>query len=211
MKLVHQLIAEQNEAFAWNDSERGSFHEDFFPPVQIPVIPHKPWVLKNISILPGIHEEVCRIIKMKEAAGVYEPSNSSYCSRWFCVIKKDRKSLRIVHSLEPLNAVTITDSGLPPVAKDLAECFAGCACGGMFDLYVGYNERKLAPESRDLTMFQTPFGARHLVTLPVMICLFLFFHLFTSCAPSHDLQSVSLSIAAQCLIVTTCCCATPHL
>jgi len=31
------------------------------------------------------------------------------------------------------------------------------------------------------------------------------------CAPSHDLQSVSLSIAAQCLMVTTCCCATPHL
>jgi hypothetical protein len=37
----------------------------------------------------------------------------------------------------------------------------------MFDLYVGYNERKLAPESRDLTTFQTPFGARWLVTLPM--------------------------------------------
>jgi len=45
----------------------------------------------------------------------------------------------------------------------------------------------------------------------VMIHLFLFFHLFTSCALSHDPQSVSLSIAAQCLKVTTCCCATPHL
>jgi len=45
----------------------------------------------------------------------------------------------------------------------------------------------------------------------VMICLFLFFHLFTSCAPSHGPQSVSLSIAAQCLIVTICCCAMPHL
>jgi len=45
----------------------------------------------------------------------------------------------------------------------------------------------------------------------VMICLFLFFHLFTSYAPSHDLQSVSLSISAQCLMVTTCCCAMPHL
>ena len=45
----------------------------------------------------------------------------------------------------------------------------------------------------------------------VMICLFLFFHLFTSCAPSHDLQSVSLSIAVQYLMVTTCCCAMPHL
>jgi len=45
----------------------------------------------------------------------------------------------------------------------------------------------------------------------VMIRLFLFFHLFTSCTPSHDPQSVSLSIAVQCLMVTTYCCTTPHL
>jgi len=121
LKLVHHLIAEQNEAFAWDDSEHGSFREDFFPPVQIPVIPHKPWVLKNIPIPPGIREEVCRIIKTKEAAGVYEPSNSSYRFRWFCVIKKDGKSLCIVHSLEPLNAVMIAHSGLPPATEDLAE------------------------------------------------------------------------------------------
>jgi len=37
----------------------------------------------------------------------------------------------------------------------------------MFDLYVGYDERKLAIESRDLTTFQTPFGARRLVMLPM--------------------------------------------
>jgi len=49
------------------------------------------------------------------------------------------------------------------------------------------------------------------LVLSVMIRLFLFFHLFTSCALSHDPQSVSLSIAAQCLKVTTCCCAMPHL
>jgi len=37
----------------------------------------------------------------------------------------------------------------------------------MFDLYIGYDERKLAMESRDLTMFQTLFGVRRLVTLPM--------------------------------------------
>ncbi|KAF8955510.1 hypothetical protein BDZ97DRAFT_1663886, partial [Flammula alnicola] len=39
------------------------------------------------------------------------------------------------------------------------------ACGGMFDLFVGYDERLLAESSRDLTTFQTPFGAMRLVTL----------------------------------------------
>ena len=37
----------------------------------------------------------------------------------------------------------------------------------MFDLYVGYDERTLAESSRDLTTFQTPFGALRLVTLPM--------------------------------------------
>jgi hypothetical protein len=58
---------------------------DFFPPVDIPVVPHKPWVLKNIPIPPGLYPEVCRIIRARIDAGVYELSNSSYRSRWFCV------------------------------------------------------------------------------------------------------------------------------
>ena len=37
----------------------------------------------------------------------------------------------------------------------------------MCDLYVGYDERTLAVASRDYTMFQTPFGALRLVTLPM--------------------------------------------
>ena len=166
-KLFHHLMMEQNQAFAWEDMERGSFREDFFPPVVIPTVEHKPWVYRNIPIPSGIFEEVCKIVQKKIEAGVYEPSNASYRSRWFTVAKKDGKSLRIVHSLEPLNAVTIAHSGLPPATEELASRFAGRACGGMLDLYVGYDERLLAEESRDMTTFQTPFGALRLVTLPM--------------------------------------------
>ena len=87
-KLMHHFMMLQNEGFAWEDQERGRFREDFFPPIDIPVIPHKPWILKNIPIPPGLYPEVCRIIKAKIDAGVYEASNSSYRSRWFCVLKK---------------------------------------------------------------------------------------------------------------------------
>ena len=99
-----------------------------------------------------------RSYKTKIDAGVYERSNSSYRSRWFTVLKKGGK-LRIVHSLEPLNTVTIQHSGVPPLTEQLAEHFAGCACGGILDLYVGYDERTLDERSRDYTTFQTPFGA----------------------------------------------------
>jgi hypothetical protein len=139
-KLVHHLMTEQNQAFAWDDTERGRFREDFFPPIIIPTVEHTPWVYRNIPIPSGIFNEVCKLVQKKIDAGVYEPSNASYRSRWFTVAKKDGKSLRIVHSLEPLNAVTIAHSGLPPATEELASNFAGRACGGMFDLYVGYDE-----------------------------------------------------------------------
>lgn len=117
LNLVDNLVANQEQAFAWNDTERGTFRHDFFPPVKMPVLPHTPWVERNIPIPPGIYDEVCGIIRKKIASGVYEPSNSSYRSRWFCVLKKDGKSLRIVHSLEPLNRVTIQHGGVPPIPR----------------------------------------------------------------------------------------------
>ena len=165
--LLHHFMMLHQDAFAWNDTERGHFREDFFPPIDIPVVPHVPWIQRNIPIPPGLYEEVCQLIQRKIAAGVFEPSNSSYRSRWFCVVKKDGKSLRIVQSLEPLNEVTIQHSGVPPYTEQLVEHFAARACGSMLDLYVGYDERALAPSSRDYTTFQTPFGALRLTTLPM--------------------------------------------
>jgi hypothetical protein len=166
-KLAHQFMCLQNEGFAWTDLERGHFCEDFFPPINIPTIPHKPWAQRNIPIPPGIYDEVCQLIKRKIDTGVYEPSNSSYRSRWFCVAKKDGKSLRIVHSLEPLNKVTIKHAGVTPFTDQIGEHFAGRTCGGMLDLYVRYDECGLSPESRNLTTFQSPFGTLRLVTLPM--------------------------------------------
>ncbi|THU79330.1 hypothetical protein K435DRAFT_590002, partial [Dendrothele bispora CBS 962.96] len=138
-KLMHTVIKNQEKAFAWNEDEAGTFRKDFFPPVSFPVIPHTPWVIKNIPIPPGIFEDVCKMIKKKIDSGTYEPSNSPYRSKWFCVAKKDGK-LRIVHSLEPLNAVTIQHSEVPPATYELANHFAGRSCGATLDLYVGYDE-----------------------------------------------------------------------
>jgi len=165
--LMHHFMCLHHDAFAWNDDERGHFREDFFPPIEIPTIQHKPWVVRNLPIPPGIYDQVCREIQQKLDAKIFEPSNSSYRSRWFCVVKKDGSSLRLVQSLEPLNAVTIAHSGVPPITELLVEQFAGRACGAMLDLYIGYDERALAESSRDYTTFQSPFGALRLTTLPM--------------------------------------------
>lgn len=93
MKIIHDFMKKQEMGFAWELNEMGHFKKEFFPPVKFPVLPHEPWVEKNIPIPPGIFEEVCNVIRKKIDAGVYEPLTSSYRSRWFCVIKKYGKSL----------------------------------------------------------------------------------------------------------------------
>jgi hypothetical protein len=138
--LMHNFMLAHDSGFAWSEEEQGSFQTDFFPPVDFPVVPHTPWVEHNFPIPPGIYKDVCAIVQKKLAAGIYEPSNSSYRSRWFCVLKKDGKLLHPVHSLEPLNHITIQHSGVPPIPEHLAEQFGGRACGGMLDLYVGYDK-----------------------------------------------------------------------
>ncbi len=92
-KLMHHFMMLQESGFAWDESQKGKFREDFFPPVTIPVIEHIPWVHKNIPIPPGLYHEVIDILKDKIASGIYEPSSSSYRSKWFTVFKKDGRSL----------------------------------------------------------------------------------------------------------------------
>ena len=151
---------------AWDDTEKGRFREDYFNPVIIPTVEHELWALRNIPIPHGLRDEVIKFIKSKIASGMYEPSGSSYRSRWFCVPKKNGK-FRIVHDLQPLNAVTIKDAGLPPNVEPYAEHCTGWAIYSMGDLYVSYDHAPIAPESRNLTTFQTPLGPHRLTALPM--------------------------------------------
>ena len=83
-------------------------------------------------------------------------------------IKKYGKSLRLVHDLRSLNTVTVKDSAVPPTTIDLYdESFGGCSIYTVFDLFVGFNQRVLAEQSRDLTTFQTPLGTFPLTSIPM--------------------------------------------
>ena len=167
VKLAEWIVAEHNSAFAWTDDERGAFDPQYFAPIEIPHISHVPWVLKQGPIPRGILQEVIRIIEDKWRSGVYEPSSSSYNSRWFCVFKKDGKSLRLVHSLEPLNAVTVRNAAMPPYTEIVAEDFAARSIYTTLDLYVSFDQRQLHEKSRDMTTFNTPLGSFRLTVLPM--------------------------------------------
>lgn len=142
---------------SWDKTEKGRFHDDYFPPIIILTIEHIPWVHCQPPIPPGIKEEVIKLIKSKIASGVYEASNSSYQSWWFCVAKKSG-AMRIVHDLQELNSVMVKDAAMMPYVELFAEQCAGRAIYSMMDLFVRFDHRALAEESRDIATFQTPLG-----------------------------------------------------
>jgi hypothetical protein len=49
------------------------------------------------------------------------------------------KKKSLVHNLQPLNTVTVRNSGIPPIPDQVIEVMAGCSCYTMLDLFVGYN------------------------------------------------------------------------
>jgi len=55
-----------------------------------------PWVLGNDPIPPGIYDQVAEVIMNKINSGIFEPSNSSYHSRWLSVRSDDDAVVWIV-------------------------------------------------------------------------------------------------------------------
>lgn len=165
-KLFQHIFKLNEKVLAFEESDRGTFREEYFSPYIIPTIPHVPWVDKNIPIPPGIRDKVVELLRSKIEAGVYERSQSSYRSKWFCVLKKNG-NLRLVHDLQPLNGITIRDAGLPPTLDDFVEPFAGRQCYTVLDLFWAFDARKLDPVSRDLTAFQSPLGLLRITSMPM--------------------------------------------
>jgi hypothetical protein len=165
VKLVQHVLKLNELMLAWTEAEKGRFRDEYFSTVKIPVIEHIPWVHKNLPIPPGILEDVIKIFREKLATGVYECSDASYRLRWFCV-KKKNGALRLVHDLQPLNAVTIRNSGVPPIPDQIIKAMAGRACYSILDLFVSYDHRTLDISSRDLTTVQSPVGTVRLTCLP---------------------------------------------
>jgi hypothetical protein len=165
IKLAAHILKFNEKALTWTEAECGRFHNEYFSLVKIPTIARTPWVHKHIPIPTGILDDIIDLFKKKITAGVYEPSDASYCLRWFCV-KKKNGFLHIVHDLQALNSVTIHNAAVPPFIDQFVEGMAARVCYSMINLFVGYNHHSLDVSSHDLTTFQTPLGAYQCTVLP---------------------------------------------
>ena len=165
-RLLKHILVLNERSIAFTENERGTFRQDYFSDYQIPVTSHVPWMDKNITLPPGHREKIIQMLKEKIEAGVYEKTQSSYRSRWFCVQKKNGE-LRMVHDLQKLNGVTIRDTRVPPILDEFVEAYAGRSIYSVLDMYWGFYARILDPRSRDMTAFQTPLGVLRITSLPM--------------------------------------------
>jgi transposase InsO family protein len=155
VRIAEAVLKRREKSLAFSEADKGRFRDDYFTGYKFPVIPHEPWQEKPIPLPPAWRPGIHKLFKEKVANGTYEPTQSSYCSKWFAIVKKTGE-FRIVHDLQPLNAVTIRDAGVPPAIEEFVEDFAGRACYSLLDIFVGFDNRTLHPLSRDLTAFMGP-------------------------------------------------------
>ena len=106
-----------------------------------------------------------KLLKQKVELGILELSSAPYSNRCFTMPKKNG-TLRFIQDLQPVNKVTIRNTGVGPSIDEFAEAFAGRSIYSIGDLYSGYDQFQLAVESRDITTMRTPLGLVWMCTLP---------------------------------------------
>ena len=162
--LLHVLRLREG-ALAFDRSEKGCLKQSYASDYVIPVVDHVPWQDKQIPLSKAQYPKIIELLKAEIAAGDLEPSYSPYCTRWFVVQKKDGR-IRKVDGAESLNAISIRDSGVPPNVEEFQTSFAGRVSYSLADMLSGYDQRRLAEESRDLTTIRTPLGLLRRTRLP---------------------------------------------
>ncbi|KAF9503309.1 hypothetical protein BS47DRAFT_1310004 [Hydnum rufescens UP504] len=136
--LLAYLILLYQEAFAFEEHKRGTFNTEYFPPHEMPTIPHEPWMKKNIRIPLGWMDDILKLLQEQFDSRNTNTPPSSYHSTIFAVEKKS-SLLHLVHNLQPLNGVTIRDAGLPPRIDEMIHQFTGWTCYCICNLKSGYD------------------------------------------------------------------------
>ena len=101
--------------------------------------------------------DTIQIIKDHITSGVYEPSTMAYYLHWFCILKANRRSLHLIHDLQPLNVV------FHPTVCWASHRIICRICG--LDLTARFDQWLLAEKSQDLTTFNSPLGPHCLITV----------------------------------------------
>ena len=106
-------------------------------------------------------------IRQMDAAGIWEPVQTSQWAHGLVTVPKADGGVRITTDLTPLNPFVIPQRYPLPNIKDLYVELAGATVFTKLDLKKGYFHIPLHPDSRDLTTTLTPLGLRRYKRLPM--------------------------------------------
>ena len=123
-KCFKEMLESHGKAFAFDPSEIGCVNPGFVESMIIFTVTHVPWNLKPIP-MPRAHIlKLIELFKEKLWMGILESSRAPYSNCWFTVPKKNG-SLRFIQDLQPVNKVTIRNSGIETVVDEFMEPFCG--------------------------------------------------------------------------------------
>src|SRR5947207_6630528 len=142
-QLFIDILFEYEAAIAFDESEMGLLDPTIEPPVVIHTIPHTPWQQQNLRLPKSMQDAATAHVKEKLANGVLEFSQGPYRSRYFLVAKKNPGEYRFINDVQPLNKVTIRDSGMPPSVDEFSEDFAGYPITSSVVYFAGYYQMPL--------------------------------------------------------------------
>lgn len=120
--LLLEMLYNREAALAWDLSEIGRVKEDVAPPQEIRTIPHKAWQASGFPVPIALEKIVIEMLKERLKQGTLERCHGPYRNPWFLVEKKNGE-YQVVNAAMAMNAVTVRDANLPPVADDF--------CGGV--------------------------------------------------------------------------------
>ncbi|XP_028517114.1 uncharacterized protein LOC110246493 [Exaiptasia diaphana] len=162
LSLVHQMLTEESESFSQNDNDIGRI-DDF--QMNINLTDTQP-VQRNYTRIPRpLYDEVKSYIEDLLNKGWIKPSRSSYASPIVCVRKKDG-DLRLCVDFRELNKKTFADRHPIPRVQDILDNLGGNTWFSMLDQGKAYHQGFIAPDSRHLTAFVTPWGLWEWVRVP---------------------------------------------
>ncbi|KAF8304851.1 hypothetical protein DL93DRAFT_2033518, partial [Clavulina sp. PMI_390] len=87
LSLLIWVVGQNEDALAWDDSERGTFKPQYFPDYIMETVEHVPWQEAPIRIPEAIKEETIDMLRQQIANGNLEPAQASYRARVFVVLK----------------------------------------------------------------------------------------------------------------------------
>jgi len=164
---LKEFLSANRDIFSLNTGEMGCTNVTTH---KIEMLDKTPFKQKFRPIPPGSYDEVRDHIAELLSYGVIQESNSPYSSNIVLVRKVD-KTLRLCVDFRQLNLLTKKDAYSIPKIETLIDSLQGAAYFASLDLFSGYHQVAMDPESMEKTAFTAgPLGFFEYTRLPFGLC-----------------------------------------